>query len=73
MTKLSSEHTLSGALSPFVQSIVSLTSSLRGQLNSLSFLGLYKQIYQYFLLKKHFFNKNNGVFEILTFEILTKR
>ena len=62
---------------PVVQSIVSLTSSLRGQL--VKCLRLYTQKHKYFLLKKweklftFFSTKNIGIFEILTFEILTKR
>ena len=56
---------------PVVQSIISLTSSLRGQL--VKFLAL-----KFFVEKKreasHIFStKNIGIFEILTFEILTKR
>ena len=54
-------------LGPVVQSIVSLTSSLRDQLD---FITKHTDI---FVEKFHFFNKNIGIFEILTFEILTKR
>ena len=72
----------SNILGPVVQSIVSLTSSLRGQLVK-CFWTLLPNILK-FLLKKcekllhcksfsHFFNKNIGIFEILTFEILTSR
>ena len=67
---------------PVVQSIVSLTSSLRGHL--VKCLPLYNQKRWNFWLKKwekllhsksfsHFFNKNICIFETLTFEILTKR
>ena len=67
---------------PVVQSIVSLTSLLRGQLVK-CFMTLIPNIL-IFLLKKcekllqcksflHFFNKNIGVIQLLRFEILMKR
>ena len=68
---------------PVVQSIVSLTSSLRGQLvkcfmtlypNSLIFL--VEKMREAFALQKlltFFQQKNIGVFQILMLEILTKR
>ena len=67
---------------PVVQSIVSLTSSLRGQLVKCFMTLLPNTLI--FLLKKcekllhcksfsHFPTKNIGKFKILTFEILTKR
>ena len=68
---------------PVVQSIDSLTSSLRGQLvkcfatllpNTLNFF--VEKIRKAFALQKllTFFQQNNiGIFEILMFEILTKR
>ena len=68
---------------PVVQSIVSLTSSLRGQLSKCfaSFITKYTDIFcgkneKSFCTAKafHIFStKNTGIFEILTFEILTKR
>ena len=70
-------------LGPVVQSIVSLTSSLRGQLvkyfttlllNTLIFF--VEKMREAFALQKlftFFFIKNIGIFEILTFEILTSR
>ena len=63
---------------PFAQSIDSLTSTLRGQL--VTCFRLYNKnnkTHLYFLLWKwektlhFFFNKNIGVFEILSFEILS--
>ena len=67
---------------PVVQSIVSLTSSLRGQLVE-CFMTLSPNILIFFVEKMReafalqklltFFNKNIGLFQILTFEILTKR
>ena len=72
----------SSDLGPVVQSIVSLTSSLRGQLVK-CFTSLYPNTLKCFIenLRKAFavqklftfFNKNIGIFEILTVEILTKR
>ena len=62
---------------PVVQSIVSITSSLRGQLVK-CYLTI-KQNTQIFFVEKnersfpHFFNKNIGIYDILKFEILTKR
>ena len=63
-----------------VQSIVSLTSSLRGQLlkclttllpNTLKFF--VEKMRDSFALASHIFSaKNIGIFEILTFEILTE-
>ena len=50
---------------PVVQSIVSLTSSLRGQLVK-CFTTLYPNTFS------HFFNKNIGIFQILTFEIFNE-
>ena len=70
-------------LGPVVQSIVSLTSSLRGQLikcfttllpNTLIFF--VEKMREAFALQKlltFFQQKNIGIFQILTFEILTKR
>ena len=70
-------------LDPVVQSIVSLTSSLRGQLVKclMEFLTKYTDIFvqkneRSFCTAKashFFFNKNIGIFEMLTFEILTSR
>ena len=67
---------------PVVQSIVSLTSSLRGQLFK-CFTTLHPNTLKFFVEKNersfcnakayHIFStKNSGIFEILTFEILTK-
>ena len=65
---------------PVVQSIVSLKSSLRGQLVK-CFTTLLPNTHIFFVEKmreafakaSHIFStKNNGVFQILTFEILTK-
>ena len=65
---------------PVVQSIVSLTSWLRGELvkcfttftrNTDIFVGKMREAFA--LLVLTFFNKNIGIFEILTIEILTKR
>ena len=69
-------------LGPVVQSIVSLTTSLRRQL--VKYMPLNYQIHCYFLLEKcenllHckgfslFSTNNNSVFVIFTFENLTKR
>ena len=70
-------------LGPVVQSMVSLTSSLRGQLlkyfttlllHTLTFF--VEKMKEAFAMQKlftFFQQKINGVFEILTFEILTKR
>ena len=64
-----------------VQSIVSLTSSLRGQLVK-CFTTLYPNTVIFFVVKireafakaSHIFStKNVGIFEILTFESLTSR
>ena len=68
---------------PVVQSIVSLTSSLRGHLakcftilqpNTLTFF--VEKMRKAFAMQKlltFFRQKNNGIFQILTFEMLTKR
>ena len=65
-------------LAPVVQSIVSLTSSLRGQLIK-CFTTLLPNTLIFFVEKmreafaSHIFStKNIGIFQILTFEILTK-
>ena len=63
-------------LGPVVQSIVSLTSSLGGQLVR-CFTTLLPNTMIFFVDKMgksflHFFDKNIGIFEIFTFEILTK-
>ena len=70
-------------MGPVVQSIVSLTSSLRGQLvkcfttlllNTLIFF--VENLREAFALQKlltFFSAKNIGIFQILMFEILTKR
>ena len=68
---------LTGTLGPVVQSIVSLRSSLRGQLIK-CFTTLLPNTLKFFLEKMreafHIFStKNIGIFEILTFEILMKR
>ena len=71
-------------LGPVVQSIVSLTSSLRGQLvkcfttllpNALNFFVEKKNKRSFCIAKSSdfFFNKSIGIFEMLMFEILTKR
>ena len=61
---------------PVVQNIISLTSSLRGQL-----VNCYTTLYTDIFCGKNestakashkFSTKNNGVFQILTFEILAK-
>ena len=62
---------------PVVQSIVSLTSSLRGQLVK-CFKTLLPNTLIFFVEKmreaSHIFSsKNIGIFQILAFEILTKR
>ena len=73
----------SGILGPVVQSIVSLTSSLRGQLVT-SFTTLLPNTLKFFVEKmkkafavqnllSFFSTKNIGIFEILVFEILTNR
>ena len=82
ITWKSLEANASANLGPVVQSIVSLTSSLRGQLVK-SFTTLSRNTLKFFIEKmrsfcsakaSHIFQqKNNGVFQILTFEILTKR
>ena len=64
-------------LGPVVQSIVSLTSSLRGQLVK-CFTTLLLSTLIFFVEKmrkaSHIFSaKNIGIFQILMFEILTKR
>ena len=71
---------LFGGQGPVVQSIVSLTSSLRDQLVKCFTLTKYTDIFVKKLVKllqcesfSQFFNTNIGVFQILTFEILTKR
>ena len=65
-------------LGPVVQSIVSLTSSLKGQLvkcfttlqpNTLKFF--VEKMREAFAVLTFFSTKNNGVFQILTFEIFT--
>ena len=60
-------------LGPVVQSIISLTSSLRGQLIK-HFTTLYLNILIFSAAKAFliFSTKNIGIFQILTFEILTK-
>ena len=65
------------ALGPVVQSIVSLTSSLRGQLVK-CFTTLQQNTLKFFVEKmreaSHIFStKNIGIFGILTSENLTKR
>ena len=69
-------------LGPVVQSIVSLTSSLGHQLvkymptklsNTLLFLFEKCENLLHCKIFSHFFNKNNSVFVIFTFENLTKR
>ena len=72
-----------GYLGPVVQSIVSLTSSLRGQLvkyfmtlspnKQIFFVHKMREAFAMQNLLTFFQQKNIGVFEILTFEILTKR
>ena len=62
---------------PVVQSIVSLTSSLSGQLKCFTTLEPKKLIFFVEKMREakasHIFStKNTGIFEILTFEILTK-
>ena len=58
---------------PVVQSIVSLTSSLRGQLFK-CFMTSSPNTLIFFIEKMRVAStKNNGIFQILTFEILTKR
>ena len=68
---------------PVVQSIVTLTSLLRGQLVSVLLLHNQIHVHRYFSLKKfkqllresfsHFFlTKNIGIFQIFTSEILAK-
>ena len=79
---LFSRVSLYSFLGPVVQSIVSLTTSLRRQL--VKYMWTTYQICYYFLLEKcenlllckrfsHFFNKNDSIFVIFTFKILTKR
>ena len=72
-------HANTRYLGPVVQSIISLTSSLRGQLVKY-FTTLYTEIFCrknesfYNAKASHIFStKNIGVFEIFKFEILTKR
>ena len=68
-------------LDPVVQSIISLTSSLRDQIvKSLYFITKYTEMFvenmrEVFAMQKlhNFFNKNIGIFEKLTSENLTKR
>ena len=65
-------------LGPVVQSIVSLTSSLRGQLVKCfnNFITKYTDFFVEKMSAKAshlFLTKNIGIFEILTFEILMKR
>ena len=69
-------------LGPVVQSIVSLMSSLRGQLfkcftilRPKTLIFFVEKMREAFAMKSfsYFFYKNIGVFEILKFEILTKR
>ena len=69
-------------LGPVVQSIVSLTSSFRGQLdkcfttslpNSLIVFVEKKMIEAFALRFSHIFDQNTGIFQILALEILTKR
>ena len=70
-------------LGPVVQSIVSLTSPLRGQLvkcftnlEPVKLKFFVEKMREAFALQKlltFFQQKNIGIFEILTFEILTKR
>ena len=64
-------------LGPDVQSIISLTCSLRGHLIKCFATSLPNTL-KFFVEKMKeashiFLTKNNGVFQILTFEILTKR
>ena len=74
---------MSSILGPVVQSIVSLTSSLRGQLvecfmtlqpNTLIiFVDKMREAFALQKLLSFFSTKNIGKFKILTFEILTQR
>ena len=77
------KHNLSGALGLVVRSIISLMSSLRGQLikcfttllpNTLIFF--VEKVREAFAMQKlltSFQPKITGIFQILTFEILRKR
>ena len=57
---------------PVIQSIISLTNSLRGQLVK-CFTTLQQTLLIFFVESfPHFFNKNIGIGPILTCEILTK-
>ena len=68
-------HRLARVLGPVVQSIVSLTTSLRRQLNKYAWTTLSNMLlFCWKNVRSHIFStKNDSIFVIFTFKILTKR